>query len=105
MSKSKPFIDKNYPDIGEDKIVLDFNDRSSRQSLKIFAKLTEDDDLRERIEIRCRHFDRVDPVPISTYEKSTPEQIKKREEWRRINRIRALRHKLKEAKKALEKKK
>ncbi len=92
----KPFIDENHPDIGKDKIVLDFNDRPARQSLKVFAKLIEDDELRDRIEIRCKQIDRLEKLanPPTPHKKSTPEE---REIWREQNRKRAQKREEKEA--------
>ncbi len=60
MPSPKPFKDKNYPDLGNDKIILDFTERSSRQCLKIYAKLIDDEDLRKSIEKRCDYYDRLE---------------------------------------------
>jgi hypothetical protein len=58
MPRAKPFKDENHPEVGDDKIVLDFKERSSRQCLKIYARLVDDEELKDRIEKRCTYYDR-----------------------------------------------
>ena len=60
MPRAKPFRDANHPGIPDDSIILDFTDRTSRQCLKIYAKLIEDENLRSEIEKRCAYYDRME---------------------------------------------
>ena len=85
------FRDERYPELPDDKIVLDFNEKLSRVVLNIYAMLltksfkssSDDKRLAEQITKRIKSIERselkkkrMDPMEI------------KRAEWRRINRER-----------------
>jgi len=81
MTKMKRFRDKNFPDLPDDHIVMSMHDPICRPCIRVYAKLTEDEELRHSIESRL--------AGIEKEIRETPHEEQKAK-WRELNRRRAL---------------